>query len=301
MTEITFRRTELEDKELMTSYFRKYESRSCERTFVNNYLWSRRYPVTFAVVENTLVFKSEDEEHLSFAFPAGEDEDIKRALEVLKQYSEKRGYPFSLYMVSEENFAKLEEWYPGRFEIEYNRDSADYVYESEKLATLAGKKLHAKRNHINKFKATYENRWSYEPMTKDNLEDCFQMALIWRKQSECEDNDDKCAEVCVTLNSLRLFEELELKGGVLRIDGEVVAFTIGEELSKDTFVVHIEKAYADIQGAYPMINQQFVEHECREYTYINREEDTGAEGLRKAKLSYRPVFLIEKGKVTEKR
>ena len=112
---------------------------------MNNYLWSRRYPVTFAVVENTLVFKSEDEKHLSFAFPAGEDDDIKKALEVLKQYSEERGYPFSLYMVTPENFQKLEQWFPGRFDIEYNRDSADYVYESEKLATLAGKKLHAKK------------------------------------------------------------------------------------------------------------------------------------------------------------
>ena len=301
MLEITFRRVERKDKELISSYFNKYTSRSCERTFVNTYLWSRRYPVTFAIVENTLVFKSEDEEHLSFAFPAGEDEDIKKALEVLKQYSEERGYPFSLYLVSTENFEKLESWYPGRFEIEYNRDSADYVYESEKLMTLAGKKLHAKRNHINKFKATYEGRWSYEPVSKDNVEECFQMAIKWRKESGCEDNDDKCAEVCVTLSALAQFEELELKGGLIRIDGEVVAFTLGEPICPDTFVVHIEKAFADIQGAYPMINQQFVEHECSEYTYINREEDTGAEGLRKAKLSYRPVFLVEKGKVTEKR
>lgn len=110
----------------------------------------------------------------------------------------------------------------------------------------------------------------------------------------------KCAEMCVTLNALRLYRELELKGGALRVDGEIVAFTIGEELCEDTFVVHIEKAYADVQGAYPMINQQFVEHECTAYQYVNREEDTGAEGLRKAKLSYRPAFLEEKGIVTEK-
>lgn len=301
MLEIAFRRIEINDKELISSYFDKYPSRSCERTFVNTFLWSRRYPVTFAIVENTLVFKSEDEEHLSFAFPAGEDEDIKKALVVLKQYCEERGYPFSLYLVSTENFDKLESWYPGRFEIEYNRDSADYVYESEKLITLAGKKLHAKRNHINKFKATYENRWTYEAMSKGNVEDCFQMAIKWRKDSGCNHDDDKCAEVCVTLSALAHFEELELKGGLIRIDGEVVAFTIGEPVCADTFVVHIEKAFADIQGAYPMINQQFVEHECSDYIYINREEDTGAEGLRKAKLSYRPVFLVEKGKVTEKR
>lgn len=104
----------------------------------------------------------------------------------------------------------------------------------------------------------------------------------------------------MTLNSLRLFEELKLTGGVLRIDGDVVAFTLGEPVCSDTFVVHIEKAFAEVQGAYPMINQQFVEHECMDYQYINREEDTGAEGLRKAKLSYRPVFMVEKGRVTEK-
>ena len=216
------------------------------------------------------------------------------------EYSRDREVPFQMYNVTPEYFAQLEEWYPGRFQIEYVRDDADYVYESEKLATLSGKKLHGKRNHINKFKSTYEDRWSYEKMTKDNVEDCFQMALKWRNENGCEDDPEKRGEICVTLNSLRLLEELGLTGGVLRIDGDVVAFTIGEPICEDTFVVHIEKAYADVQGAYPMINQQFVEHECRDYQYVNREEDTGAEGLRKAKLSYRPVFLVEKGTVTEK-
>lgn len=101
------------------------------------------------------------------------------------------------------------------------------------------------------------------------------------------------------MNALRLFEELELRGGVLRVDGKVVAFTLGEPVCSDTFVVHIEKAFAEVEGAYSMINQQFVEHECRDFLYVNREEDTGAEGLRKAKLSYRPVFLVEKGNVKE--
>ena len=96
-----------------------------------------------------------------------------------------------------------------------------------------------------------------------------------------------------------LYKELGLKGGVLKADGKIVAFTVGEPVSDDTFVVHIEKAFADIDGAYPMINQQFVQHECMEYEYVNREEDTGAEGLRKAKLSYRPAFLEEKGIVKE--
>ena len=298
MGEIQFRRTELEDRELMHSYFENYPSRSCERTFANALLWSRHYPVTFAIIENTLVFRSMSYGE-AYAYPVGKPEDVKRALDYLMQDTKERGVPFKLYHITADQFAQIDEWYTGRFEIEFNRDIADYIYESEKLISLSGKKLHAKRNHINKFKATHEN-WSYETMTEDNLEECFQMALKWRNENGCDEDHDKNAEMCVTLNSLRLFKELELKGGILRVDGDIVAFTMGEPMSDDTFVVHIEKAFADIQGAYPMINQQFVEHECASYQYINREEDTGSEGLRKAKLSYRPAFLVEKGIVKER-
>jgi len=158
MDEIQFKRAELEDKEIISRYFTLYTSRSCERTFANVYLWSRQYPVKWAVVENTLVFKSEDEEHLAFAYPVGDPGDVRRAIEWLTEYFKDRGMPFRMYNLTPDNFAQLEEWYPGRFQIEYDRDSADYVYESEKLATLSGKKLHSKRNHINKFKALYGGR-----------------------------------------------------------------------------------------------------------------------------------------------
>lgn len=104
----------------------------------------------------------------------------------------------------------------------------------------------------------------------------------------------------MTLNSLRLFKELHLKGGLLRAGGKVVAFTLGEPVCDDTFIVHIEKAYADVRGAYPLINQQFLEHEVSGYKYVNREDDTGEEGLRTAKLSYHPVFMVEKGIATLK-
>ena len=300
MEEYQFKKAALEDKEIIDHYFRHHTSRSCERTFVNLYLWSRQYPVKWAVMENTLVFKSEDENHIAFAFPAGKDEDVKNVIPVLERYCEDRGRTFSMYNVTPDDFARLESWYPGRFEIEYDRDEADYVYESEKLATLSGKKMHGKKNHVNRFRKEFEGRWSYESMKKENLEECFQMALKWRKENGCNDDTDKNAEMCVTMNALRLFEELDLKGGILRIDGKIVAFTIGEPICQDTFVVHIEKAYADVPGAYTMINQQFVEHECMDYKYVNREDDAGSEGLRKAKLSYKPVFMVEKGHVHEK-
>ena len=296
--EYEFKRPELEDKELISSYFAKAPGRSCERTFVNVYLWSRHYKVKFAVIEDALVFRDEGD-GFAFSYPAGKDEAVKKALEALMEYCRERKCPFRLYNVTEEHFAQLCGWFPDRFQIRYDRDAADYVYETEKLATLAGKKLHGKRNHINKFKALYPD-WSYESLNDDNVEECFQMALKWRNQNGCDDDAEKNAEMCVTLNSLRLYKELGLRGGVLKIGEKITAFSVGEPLCSDTFVVHIEKAFPDIEGAYPMINQQFVLHECMDYTYVNREEDTGAEGLRKAKLSYRPVFMVEKGIVTEK-
>ena len=114
-------------------------------------------------------------------------------------------------------------------------------------------------------------------------------------------NHDKNAESCVAANFLRLFDELDVCGGLLRVDGQAVAFCIGEPVCDDTMVVHIEKALTEYEGAYTMINQLFVEHECQNMTYINREDDAGDEGLRKAKLSYKPAFMVEKGTVKRKK
>ncbi len=299
--EIPFKKIELEDKAVIDRYLKKKTYRSCELIFSNVYLWSRYYPTDFAVVEDTLVFRSRREDgSISMTFPAGEEEKIRKALEVMFQVFEQEQRPIRMHLVQEQEFELLEQWYPGRFSITYDRDAADYVYETEKLTTLAGKKLHGKRNHINNFKKQYPD-WSYERISEANQEDCFQMAMKWRQDHECEYDQEKRDEMCVTLNALRLLSELELVGGLLRVEGEVVAFTIGEPLNPDTFVVHIEKAFPDMQGAYPMINQQFVEHEAQDFLYVNREEDTGSEGLRKAKLSYRPAFLVNKGLVCEKK
>lgn len=303
--DISFKKIELEDKEIIEHYLKKKKYRGCDMVFCNNYLWSRFYATQFAIVEDTLVFCSTRQDgSISVTFPAGETEQIKKALEVLFAYFQEKERPFHMHLVQEYEFELLEQWYPGRFVIEYDRDAADYVYETEKLTTLAGKKLHGKRNHINNF-IKQNPDWSYERITEENQEDCFQMALKWRQDHVCEhtgeENEEIRDEMCVTMNALRLREELGLVGGLLRVNGEVIAFTLGEQLNDDTFVVHIEKAYAEIQGAYPMINQQFVKHEAQNYKYVNREEDTGAEGLRKAKLSYRPAFLVNKGIVCERK
>ncbi len=295
--DIQFKRPELADRDVISGYLRQRKTRSCEMTFANVYLWCRHYPTGFAIVEDMLVFASLEGD-ISFTFPWGA-KDPRPALDALMDYCAIRKAPFRLHNVTRESFGWLEELYPGRFQIVYDRTYADYVYETEKLVNLSGKKYHGKKNHVNKFMRTYPD-WAYEPISPENVEECFQMALRWRELNGCEEDAGKLAEICVTLNFLRLFEELKMRGGLLRVQGEIVAFSIGEPVCDDTMVVHVEKAFNDIPGAYAVINQQFALHEGAGYQYLNREDDVGEEGLRRAKLSYHPVFLVEKGVVTER-
>ena len=291
------KRPELEDRELLEQYLSYADTRSCEMTFGNIYLWSRFYNTGFAIVEDNLIFGEVDGVY-SYTYPVGPG-DKRKTLDALMEHCRENGEIFQLHNITKEDFAKLEELYPGRFAIKFDRDYADYVYETEKLATLSGRKYHSKKNHVNRFMTLYQD-WSYEPITKENVEECFQMGLAWRRENGCDADDEKHAEICVALNALRLFEELHFKGGALRVNGKIVAYTVGEPGNKkDTLIVHIEKALAEVQGAYTVINQQFALHEGAAYTYLNREEDLGEEGLRQAKMSYKPAFLIEKGVVRE--
>ena len=295
---IGFRKPVIEDKALVTGYIKQKKSRSCEDTFGNILLWARFYGVQIAEVEGFLVSAAMGEE-LSFHYPYGTG-DVKKCIETLEAYAKEQGKEFQMYCVTPEEFEELDRLFPGEFEITYNRDIADYVYEAEKLRTLSGKKYHGKKNHINKFKKTYED-WEYVSMGSEHTEEAFQLLLNWKNLNLCMENHDKNAEACVACNYLRLFDELDVKGGLLRVDGQAVAFCIGSKVCDDTMVVHIEKALTEYEGAYTMINQQFVEHECTDVIYINREDDAGDEGLRQAKLSYRPVFMVEKGTVKRKK
>lgn len=294
---IEFRKPVIEDKALITGYIKQKKTRSCEDTFGNLLLWARFYNVQIAEVEGMLVSASMGEK-ISFHYPYGAGNE-KACIERLMEYAKEQGQEFRMHGVTPEAFAELETMFPGEFEIAYDRDAADYVYEAEKLRTLSGKKYHGKKNHINKFKKTYEN-WEYVPMTSEHTEEAFQLLLKWKNLNLCMEDHDKNAESCVACNYLRLFDELEVCGGLLRVDGQAVAFCIGKQVCDDTMVVHIEKALTEYEGAYTMINQQFVEHECQNVLYVNREDDAGDEGLRRAKLSYRPVFMVEKGIVTRK-
>ena len=289
----------MEDKPILEKYYAYEQSKCCEFSFCNNYLWAPFYEMRYTIIEDMLVFLAQGRQP-SVGVPLAKDgaseRNLGKVVSILEEYFVSIQAPFQMHLVTEEKFAQLEAQFPGKYVIEYNRDQADYIYEVGKMISLSGKKLHGKRNHINKFKENNPN-WRYEPLSQENVSACVKMAEEWREKNLCDEKGEKHTEFCVTLRALDEYEQLGLKGGVLRIEDRVVAFTLGEELNRETFVVHIEKAMADIQGAYPMINQQFLVHEASQYKYVNREEDMGEEGLRKAKLSYYPVFLQEKGVV----
>lgn len=288
-----FKKVELSDKETFDYYFSKVNARICDNSFAASYVWKDYYNEEFAIVCDMLVIKSETET-ISFSYPIG-DGDAKKALDEVREYCKEREIPFCLHNITKEKEAHLSQFYPDEMEIIYSRDDEDYVYESQDLITLKGKKFHGKRNHINKFKENHE--WSYERISDENRAECLEMLQAW-KEANCEseqENEEKGAEICAAKTALLHMEAIGLVGGAIRAEGKIIAFAIGEPVSEDTFCVHFEKAFSMIQGAYPMINQQFVENEASEYRYINREEDCGEEGLRKAKLSYRPVMMLERG------
>lgn len=168
----------------------------------------------------------------------------------------------------------------------------DYVYARESLATLKGKKLHGKRNHINKFLSKYP-AYEYKTLDASMIGDCLALYEKWiaEKAEMAESLSDEKRSVLLALNHM---EELELTGGAIYIDGELRAFTLGERLHPHMQLIHIEKADTAFDGLYPMINQQYVLHMDEAIELVNREEDMGVEGMRKAKRSYQPIKMIEK-------
>lgn len=286
---------DLANKDVLDKYLKYNEYYGCEFSAANNILWSDYYNGQFSIIEDMLVFcKIEGELINKVTFPIGKG-DKKKAFDSIVSYFEEHNRPFCMFLVEKEMFELIEEWYPGKYKIEYNRDDADYLYDWDTLANLRGKKLHGKRNHINRFLENYPD-YEYEEIDDTNYQECIGLSSIW------EENNDSPEDVSYEGRALRFAlenrEALGLRGALIRVDGKVIAFTMGEPLKDDTFVVHFEKAYADIQGAYPMINREFVRRNLKGYRYINREEDLGIPGLRHAKTSYQPIRLVEKGTVT---
>lgn len=290
-----FKELEKQDKHILDTFFQNDYHENAHLNFTNLYLWRKPYHIRWAIDHEVLYMVCKYNGKLMALQPLGPINKTKKAISTIIDYFDQSGFP--LYFSGlEESFAKqLERYHNADFVLGSDRDDADYVYAMEDLLTLAGRKFQSKRNHINSFKQTYPQA-QYLPITDEIIPQCRDFLESWYKIYNQKNPGDPFIKVekAVLFEILDDFQYFKLKGGVLMIDNEVVALSIGEQLNDDTAVIHIEKAHASIRGAYPMINQQFVENEWQSMTYINREEDMGLEGLRKAKESYQPVKMISK-------
>jgi hypothetical protein len=251
------------------------------------------YNTLFAEYNGFLILKFKADNELAYMYPVGQREVTVDLLRTLQADAAREGEPLRLMGLCQEMSATLERIMPGQFRFEGDRDFADYLYLRTDLATLAGKKLQPKRNHVNKFMRTYP--YDYAPLTSDLIHECLDLEAEWCKQNHCDEHQGMGFERRAMVYALFNYDALGLSGGILRVDGNMVAFTFGVPINRNTFGIHVEKADTHIEGAYAMINKEFASHIPEQYTYLNREEDLGIEGLRKAKLSYQPVALIDKG------
>ncbi|MCH5267283.1 MAG: DUF2156 domain-containing protein [Lachnospiraceae bacterium] len=287
---IQYHKITLEDRAMMTKKYEEDPQRICEHCFANNYLWQNIYPAEVAEFDRCISVRFWDGADLYYDFPVGLG-DKRRAMDRIISWTD-RQETLRLYGLVQQEVDLIEQWYPGYFHITEDRNYFDYIYETKRLTTLSGKKLHGKRNHIHRFKENPD--WRYESLSAHNWRACMEMNRLWKRKRSDKWDDGMEEEFQVVNHALQNFEALGMVGGVLWLGDQIVAFTMGEPLGGDTFAVHFEKAFPEVQGAYPMINQQFVEHECQSYRYINREDDAGSEGLRRAKMSYGPDILLKK-------
>ena len=272
------------------------DRRGCDLSVANLIGWQFLFNTQIAEVEGQLVFRLHFFGDLAYIVPVIDIEVIK----ALMEDSASLGQPFLMSGVTAQMAEALETAMPDVFDVDQNRDYSDYVYFREKLVNLSGRKLQSKRNHINKFLSLYPH-YEYKPLTKDMIPDCLSLEKRWKAvQDDEEQADSQNMELRAMTRVFHRWDALGMIGGTIWVDGRLVAFTYGCPINHDTFDVCVEKADVAYEGAYTIINREFVRHLPEQYTYINREEDMGEEGLRKAKLSYHPDILQEKMMVREK-
>ena len=290
---IQFERLVPERKAQYDAYLMNCGQKGCEYSFVNLFLWGRQ---TAAEVDGYLVLFSHFNGHSVYPFPVGKG-DIRPVLDKIIEDSQQRGIPCRLTSLNQADMEMLEAFYPGRFRFRCDRSDFDYVYNIDDLAELKGKKFQQKRNHLNRFAENYPDHY-VQRITPENMAQAQQVIGSWFEDKRQDDPElDLKLEQVALRRAFMNYDALGLEGLILYAGGEPVAVTVGSRLSEDTFDVHFEKARDDIQGAYGAINRAFARYLREKYPqlrYLNREDDLGLPGLRKAKLSYNPAFLVEK-------
>ena len=290
---IEFHRAALEHKSKYDEYIFQAPERGCEYSFANLYLWGRQ---EIAFLHDCVAFFSHFNGRTLYPFPIGPG-DKRATLEAILADAKDRGIPCRLTGMTQQDKEDLERWFPDKFQIFPARDGYDYVYGIDALADLRGKKLQKKRNHFNRFAANHPN-YRIEPLDCRNVARAQHMVNDWFVyRRKLDPHGDYFLESLALAKAFRQFEALKMEGIVLLDGDEVLAVTMGSRLRDDTFDIHFEKAREDMDGSYPAVNCEFARYlrlKYPEVKFLNREDDMGLEGLRKAKLSYYPDHMVEK-------
>ncbi len=281
------------DKAAYESVLFSCPPRGCEYSFANLNLWGRQ---NIAFLHGCVALFSHFYGKSVYPYPIGSG-DKKAVIEAILQDAKERGIPCRITGMTDEDRAELEDWFPGKFLLKATRDGSDYVYDIDDLADLKGRKYQKKRNHANRFRAEHPD-YTVVPLTACNMPMAQHMINDWYTTRMKEDPEgDYMLENIALAKACRCYDGLDLDG-ILLMDGDrVIAVTMGSKLAEDTFDIHFEKAREEVDGAYTVVNQEFARYLRLKYpdiAYLDREDDMGLEGLRKAKLSYHPHHMIEK-------
>ena len=290
---IDFHRLTLNQKEDYEAILLSGATRGCEYSFANLYLWGRQL---VAFRHDCVVFFSHFDGRSVYPYPIGPG-DRRRCLEEILEDARQRGIPCRIVSMTAEDVRELEEWFPERFHFRTDRDSFDYVYAIDDLADLKGKKFQKKRNHYNRFCAAFPDH-EMIPLDSCSLDRARHLVDGWF-YSHIRTNPERnyLLENIAMSRAFQNYGYLDMEGCILMVQGQAAAVTMATRLSEDTFDVHFEKAREDIDGAYGAVNCEFARYLRGKYPrvrFLNREDDMGIEGLRKAKLSYQPHHMVEK-------
>lgn len=290
---IPFKSPQIENKPAYDAYLRHCGERGCEYNFANLYLWGRQ---RLAFCEDTLVFFSQFNRKSVYAFPLTKS-DLRPALEAIMADAKARGIPCRLTGLLQQDCQTVEALFPGKFRYHVDRNGFDYIYAIDDLAQLKGRKFQRKRNHLNRFRQNHPG-YTVEPITDGNTPEVVQLLDRWYADRLLNDpHADFIMEQKAIYKALEHRQALGIEGLVLRYEGQLLAMTMGSPLSGNSFDVQFEKALDFADGAYPAICWEFARYLQAKYPdlqWLNREDDLGIEGLRKAKLAYCPDHMIEK-------
>ena len=299
---LNFRPVEAKDIDALEPYFGLRPNKTCDSVMLDSFLWKNYYHVRIAVRDDKAVLwlMNLDGQHYT-AMPACPEEDLAHYFyETVRYFNEELKEPLRIYLADEEAVQALN-LDPEKYEVTEQEDLKDYLYDGEALRSLSGKKQKKKKNHLNAFKKEYEGRYEYRRLCCSDRQDVWQFLDLWREQKGDDVEEHLDYEVEGIHEILKNCYSINVHMGGVYIDGNLEAFTIGSyNVREKMAIIHIEKANPEIRGLYQFINQQFLINEFPDAVLVNREDDLGLEGLRKAKMSYNPVGFARKYRVIQR-